>query len=325
MDLFKYEKLYWSKGVELIGGVDEAGRGPLAGPVVAACVILSKNFDLTGIDDSKKISPKKRQKLYDRIINESLDVSIGIADENEIDDLNILQATFLAMRRAVGNLRNKPGQLLIDGPNSDIKIIPTKNIVKGDSKSGSIAAASIIAKVYRDEIMNSYDVIFPKYDFKKNKGYGTRSHIDALHIHKATPIHRKTFKIVSSNLPTFSFYKTTNSLAEMASNYVVSNYVKEGFSILEMSIILDSLDDKIDCFMTKNNSNIFVKIISTFNNCDYSIGNLTISSFDRYILSLEKYLIKKDFKKDFVFNVISAEFNKGLKPKINIIRSEKTY
>ena len=325
MDLFKYEKLYWSKGVELIGGVDEAGRGPLAGPVVAACVILSKNFDLTGIDDSKKISPKKRQKLYDRIINESLDVSIGIADEKEIDDLNILQATFLAMRRAIGNLKNKPGQLLIDGPHSDIKIIPTKNIVKGDSKSGSIAAASIIAKVYRDEIMNSYDVIFPKYDFKKNKGYGTRSHIDALHIHKATPIHRKTFKIVSSNLPTFSFYKTTNSLAEMASNYVVSNYVKEGFSILEMSIILDNLDDKIDCFMTKNNSNIFVKIISTFNNCDYSIGNLTISSFDRYILSLEKYLIKKDFKKDFVFNVISAEFNKGLKPKINIIRSEKSY
>ena len=325
MDLFKYEKLYWSKGVELIGGVDEAGRGPLAGPVVAACVILSKNFDLTGIDDSKKISPKKRQKLYDRIINESLDVSIGIADEKEIDDLNILQATFLAMRRAIGNLRNKPGQLLIDGPHSDIKIIPTKNIVKGDSKSGSIAAASIIAKVYRDEIMNSYDVIFPKYDFKKNKGYGTRSLIDALHIHKATPIHRKTFKIVSSNLPTFSFYKTTNSLAEMASNYVVSNYVKEGYSILEMNVVLDNLDDKIDCFMTKNNSNIFVKIISTINNCDYSIGNLTILSFDRYILSLEKYLIKKDFKKDFVFNVISVEFNKGLKPKINIIRSEKSY
>ena len=325
MDLFKYEKLYWSKGVELIGGVDEAGRGPLAGPVVAACVILSKNFDLTGIDDSKKISPKKRQKLYDRIINESLDVSIGIADENEIDDLNILQATFLAMRRAVGNLRNKPGQLLIDGPNSDIKIIPTKNIVKGDSKSGSIAAASIIAKVYRDEIMSSYDVIFPMYDFIKNKGYGTKSHIDALHIHKASPIHRKTFKIVNSNLPTFSFYKNNNSLAEMASNYIVSNYVKEGYSILEMNVVLDNLDDKIDCFMTKNNSNIFVKIISTFNNCGYSIGNLTISSFDRYILSLEKYLIKKDFKKDFVFNVISVEFNKGLKPKINIIRSEKTY
>jgi len=325
MDLFKYEKLYWSKGVELIGGVDEAGRGPLAGPVVAACVILSKNFDLTGIDDSKKISPKKRQKLYHRIINESLDVSIGIADEKEIDDLNILQATFLAMRRAIGNLKNKPGQLFIDGPHSDIKIIPTKNIVKGDSKSGSIAAASIIAKVYRDEIMSSYDVIFPMYDFRKNKGYGTKSHIDALHIYKASPIHRKTFKIVNSNLPTFSFYKNNNSLAEMASNYVVSNYVKEGYSILEMNVVLDNLDDKIDCFMTKNNSNIFVKIISTFNNCDYSIGNLTILSFDRYILSLEKYLIKKDFKKDFVFNVISAEFNKGLKPKINIIRSEKSY
>tara|TARA_Y100000748_G_C15483124_1_gene483671 strand:+ start:518 stop:1495 length:978 start_codon:yes stop_codon:yes gene_type:complete len=325
MDLFKYEKLYWSKGIDFVGGIDEAGRGPLAGPVVAACVILSKDFDLTGIDDSKKISPKKRKKLYDRIINESVDVSIGIAHEKEIDDLNILQATFLAMRRAIRNLNNKPRQLLIDGPHSDIKIIPTKNIVKGDSKSGSIAAASIIAKVYRDEIMRSYDIIFPEYDFSKNKGYGTKSHIKALHLHKATPIHRKTFKIVNSNLPTFSFYKSNNLLAKMGSNYVISNYVKEDYLILEMNINLEDIDDKIDCLITDKHSNVFIKIISTFNNSDFSIGNLTISSFDRYILSLEKYLIKKDFKKDFVFNVISVEFNKGLKPKINIIRSEKSH
>ena len=194
MDLFKYEKLYWSKGVELIGGVDEAGRGPLAGPVVAACVILSKNFDLTGIDDSKKISPKKRQKLYDRIINESLDVSIGIADEKEIDDLNILQATFLAMRRAIGNLRNKPGQLLIDGPHSDIKIIPTKNIVKGDSKSGSIAAASIIAKIHRDRYMRKISLIYPYYFWEKNAGYGTKKHIEQIRKNGINDYHRRSFE-----------------------------------------------------------------------------------------------------------------------------------
>ena len=199
MDLLKYEKIYWKKGVNLIAGIDEAGRGPLAGPVVAASVIIDKNFDITDINDSKKISPIKRIVLYDKIINNALDVSVGIAHEYEIDKLNILQATFLAMRRSLGNMKKNPEQLLIDGPMTDIEIIPVKNIVSGDSKSASIAAASIIAKVYRDKIMEEYHKIYPEYGLNKHKGYGTKNHIDSIVQFKAAPIHRKSFKIVRSN------------------------------------------------------------------------------------------------------------------------------
>ena len=145
--MLEYEHKYWDKGLKYIGGVDEAGRGPLAGPVVAACVILNKDFNVEGIKDSKKLTAKKRLELSKLIKSDALDVSIGIANEREIDDLNILQATFLAMKRAVGNLKITPEHLLIDGPYSDIKLISTDNIIKGDNKSLSIAAASIIAKV----------------------------------------------------------------------------------------------------------------------------------------------------------------------------------
>ena len=160
MNLLKYEKFYWNQGVELIAGIDEAGRGPLAGPVVAASVIIDDDFDLTDIYDSKKLSPKKREKLYHKV--------------------NILNATFLAMKRAVGNMKKRPEQLLIDGPHTDIKLIPVKNIISGDSKSASIAAASIIAKVTRDSIMKEYDKIYTQYNFKQHKGYGTKMHIENL-------------------------------------------------------------------------------------------------------------------------------------------------
>ena len=174
MNLLKYEKTYWNKGIKLVAGVDEAGRGPLAGPVVAASVIINDEFDLTDINDSKKLSPKKREKLYHKIIQNAIDVSIGIAHEYEIDIINILNATFLAMKRAVDNMKTRPEQLLIDGPHSDIKFISVENIISGDSKSASIAAASIIAKVTRDTIMKEYDKIYTHYNFKQHKGYGTK-------------------------------------------------------------------------------------------------------------------------------------------------------
>ena len=164
MNMLQYENKYWDKGINYLGGIDEAGRGPLAGPVVASCVILHPNTMIKGVNDSKKLTHKKRNELYKIINKEALDVSIGIVNEKEIDSLNILQATFLAMRRAIGNLKHKPQQLLIDGPFTDIKLIQTENIVNGDSLSLSIAAASIIAKVTRDRIMNEYDLIFPEFN-----------------------------------------------------------------------------------------------------------------------------------------------------------------
>ena len=165
MDLMKHERYFWNQNINCIAGVDEAGRGPLCGPVVAACVVFDKNISIEGINDSKKLSSKKRKELFVKIRENAIDLSYGIANENEIDEINILKATFLAMKRAVENLKVKPNILLIDGPHSDFKSIKTKNIIRGDSKSISIAAASIIAKVVRDNIMKEYDKIFPNFGF----------------------------------------------------------------------------------------------------------------------------------------------------------------
>jgi len=322
MNLLKYEKYYWNRGIKLIAGIDEAGRGPLAGPVVAASVIIDNEFDLTDINDSKKLSPKKREKLYHKIIQNAIDVSIGIAHEYEIDKLNILNATFLAMKRAVGNMKKRPEQLLIDGPHTDIKLIPVKNIISGDSKSASIAAASIIAKVTRDSIMKEYDKIYTRYNFKQHKGYGTKMHIENLIEYKASPIHRKSFKIVKSNMPTISYYIENNLFTEVGSNYIGANYIRNQYSVINKNIQLEQLDDVVDYLLIKNDEHLFLKIITLYNGEKFSLGNIAISEIEQYLIHLEDYLIKKELKKDFIFNVISIEFIKNKKPIINIIHSD---
>lgn len=191
--LNEFENKEYSKGVKIIAGVDEVGRGPLAGPVVAAVVILPENCEIIGINDSKKLSEKKRNEIFEEIVEKSIAYSIGVADNNEIDEYNILNATYLAMKRALENLDIKPEVLLNDAvriPDVNIKQIP---IIKGDSKSISIAAASIIAKVTRDKMMVEYHEIYPYYGFDSNKGYGTNIHYDGIRSHGITKIHRKTF------------------------------------------------------------------------------------------------------------------------------------
>ncbi|MBM6684370.1 ribonuclease HII [Faecalicatena contorta] len=186
-----YEREYAACGA--ICGIDEAGRGPLAGPVVAGAVILPKDEQILYVNDSKKLSEKKRELLYDEITERALAVGVGIVGPERIDEINILQATYEAMRLAVGQLEMRPDILLNDAvtiPGIDIQQVP---IVKGDAKSVSIAAASIIAKVTRDRLMREYDQVFPEYDFASNKGYGTKSHIEALKALGPTPIHRRTF------------------------------------------------------------------------------------------------------------------------------------
>lgn len=178
---------------EYICGIDEVGRGPLAGPVVAGAVILPKDEMILYLNDSKKLSEKKREELYDIIMEKAVATGIGIVSPARIDEINILQATYEAMRMAIGNLKIKPTVLLNDAvtiPEIDIRQIP---IIKGDAKSVSIAAASIIAKVTRDRLMQEYDKVIPGYDFASNKGYGSAAHIQALKENGATPIHRKTF------------------------------------------------------------------------------------------------------------------------------------
>lgn len=181
------------KGYNFVCGVDEAGRGPLCGPVVAAAVILPKGEYIEGVNDSKKLSEKKREILYDEIINKALAVGVGISDVDVIESVNILNATKLAMKQAIKNLNVTPDYVLIDG-NQMIDInIPAETVVSGDAKSESIAAASIIAKVTRDRMLRKWDEDYPEYGFAKHKGYGTKMHIEAIAKYGLSPLHRPSF------------------------------------------------------------------------------------------------------------------------------------
>ena len=191
-DMTAFERETRAAGYNVIAGTDEAGRGPLAGPVVAAAVILPPE-PIEGIDDSKKLSEKKREALYDVIMERAESVGVGFADAGEIDEINILNAAMISMARAVENMAVKPDFVLIDGNTSRFMDIPHRCIVKGDQKSASVAAASIIAKVTRDRLMKEYDEKYPEYNFGKHKGYPTREHMELVKKYGPCEIHRKTF------------------------------------------------------------------------------------------------------------------------------------
>jgi len=189
--LWQYEREYHTYAY--ICGIDEVGRGPLAGPVVAGAVILPKDCDILYINDSKQLSEKKREELYDVILEKAVSCAVGYASPERIDEINILQATYEAMREAISRLEPMPDLLLNDAVKIPLVNIPQVPIIKGDAKSISIGAASIIAKVTRDRLMVDYDKIFPEYDFAGNKGYGSAAHIEALKKYGPTPIHRRSF------------------------------------------------------------------------------------------------------------------------------------
>jgi len=205
-----YETTLRQKGKIIIAGVDEVGRGPLAGPVVAAACILEEGFVLEGINDSKKLAPEKRAEIFEKLVALNVHFKIGIVSEKRIDSINILNATHEAMLLAINSLEIKPDFLLIDGNQLPYTSIPSQGIIEGDSKSISIAAASIIAKVKRDAIMIEYDKLWPEYHFADNKGYGTKDHLDALQKHGPCDIHRRSFDPIKSmlSLDLFSSFKT---------------------------------------------------------------------------------------------------------------------
>ena len=191
-DLYQYERELIKKGIKLIAGVDEVGRGPLVGPVVTAAVILPVNYKWEGLTDSKKLTPKKRDKFYDIIMHDAISVSIGMKDANVIDEVNIYEATKLAMMDAINGLNIKPEHVLIDAMPLDLDIAHT-SIIKGDAKSLSIAAASVIAKVTRDRMMDELDIKYPMYNYKENKGYPTKEHIEAINKYGIIEGYRKTY------------------------------------------------------------------------------------------------------------------------------------
>ncbi|MDT2732306.1 ribonuclease HII [Streptococcus parauberis] len=201
-NMLRYEKSLYAKGYQAIAGIDEVGRGPLAGPVVAACVILPKNCKITGLNDSKKIPKSKHEMIYNLVIEKAIAVGIGLMTNEVIDEVNIYQATKLAMQAAINNLEGDnltPDFLLIDAMKLE-NSIPQESIIKGDVNSLSIAAASIVAKVTRDRLMVDYDKAYPGYDFAKNAGYGTKNHLEGLRKLGVTEIHRRTFEPVKSML-----------------------------------------------------------------------------------------------------------------------------
>ena len=195
--MLAYEKECYARGMELIAGVDEVGRGPLAGPVVAAAVILPKACKIPGLNDSKKIPKSKHKEIYEAVLQNAIAIGIGIKDNHVIDQVNIYEATKLAMMEAIGQLEPQPQHLLIDAMRLDLPISQT-SIIKGDANSLSIAAASIVAKVTRDQMMEEFDREYPGYDFAQNAGYGTAKHLAGLEQLGVTPIHRRSFEPVKT-------------------------------------------------------------------------------------------------------------------------------
>lgn len=200
LDNLKFEKAAYNNGYRNVAGIDEAGRGPLAGPVMAAAVILPAGLSIIGVDDSKKLTPGKRDKLFDIIMAQALSVGVGIVSPTEIDQINILQATRRAMLAAVGQLSPQPDYLLIDGISTIDSAVPQKTIKKGDSLSLCIAAASIIAKVTRDRLMIEMDAKYPGYGFAGHKGYGSAAHMEAIRVLGPSPIHRLSFGGVKEHI-----------------------------------------------------------------------------------------------------------------------------
>ena len=246
---------------KLVAGVDEVGRGPLAGPVVAGAVILPEKHEIEGLMDSKKLTKKKREMLYPIILAKALGTGIGIVSVQKIDEINIREATFLAMERALGNLPIVPHSALIDGESLKSQIIPNKGIVKGDDKIDSIKAASIIAKVTRDKIMFHYGKIFPEYGFERNSGYGTKVHMEALHKYKSTPIHRRTFSPVKKEMPTIKWLQENNRIQWMCEKLAALYLMENNFEIKKINHNNFS-DDRLNIFaISPDNQIVLFKVV----------------------------------------------------------------
>ncbi|NHZ86705.1 MAG: ribonuclease HII [Planctomycetia bacterium] len=302
--------------MEIIAGVDEAGRGPLAGPVVAAAVILSDNDKIEGLRDSKKLSAKKREVLFKEINEKAISVGIGIVDEKEIDRINILAATHKAMQMALGRLNRRPTLALIDGYKLPNQIIRNKGIIKGDTKVESIMAGSIIAKVTRDALMLEYDKIFPEYGFAKHKGYGTKQHIEAISEFKATPIHRKSFKPVSSNLPTITWLQKTKRVGVLGEQLAACRLMKDGHIIISMNENC-APHGEIDIISEKDNLLIFTEV-KTYAREQITTPELKID--EQKLRKLENainfYIGKHNISSDIRLNGISVMLGKNHSIKI---------
>ena len=253
-EILTYERGLWEAGYDLVAGIDEVGRGPLAGPVVAAAVILPKECKIEGVNDSKKLSAKKREDLYDIILEKAVSYGIGVVSNERIDEINILQATYEAMREALSQLKPKAEYILADAVTIPMVSTPQRGIIKGDAKSMSIGAASIVAKVYRDRMMEAYEEVYPGYGFASNKGYGAAEHIEGIRKQGITPIHRKTF--VKNFLPQDG--DTAADKGHRGEVLAAKQMEKMGYEILERNF--HALKGEIDIIAKKDNVIVFTEV-----------------------------------------------------------------
>jgi len=297
--------------MELVAGVDEAGRGPLAGPVVASAVILPEDHQIEGLADSKTLSEKKREKLFPEINHQAISVGVGIVDREVIDQTNILKATHLAMYKALGQLNPQPRHALIDGYALPNQIVPNKGIIKGDTLIDSIKAASIIAKVTRDRIMRQYDIIFPEYGFAKHKGYGTKMHVKKIIELKATPIHRKTFNPVNKNLPSIKWLKETKKVGYLGERLAALNLYNQGYQIISLNHYCAPYGE-IDIIAEKNDELVFVEVKTsagkTLGNVEDQVNELKLQKLSN---AIDKYLMDNEIKSDIRLDVYAIRIEKN--------------
>ena len=293
----------------IVAGVDEAGRGPLAGPVVAAAVILPENNEIDGLRDSKKLSPKQREVLFEKIKNNAISIGIGQSSVKRIDEMNIRNATFMAMQRALGHLTIKPNSAMIDGESLPNQIIPNVGIIRGDDTVDSIKAASIVAKVTRDNLMIRYSKIFPEYGLDKHKGYGTAMHMEALRKYKATPIHRRSFKPVRDNFPTLTWLDRKNRIKWLGKK-IAALY------LMDMGIVIESLNEylipygEIDIIGIENGDWIFSVVRSRVNSVRVTNSQLKQFEVEKIKISIEDYLSQYSGPHNYRVDHIEVSFGK---------------
>jgi len=296
--------------VALIAGVDEAGRGPLAGPVVAATVILDEQNRISGLADSKKLTAKKREKLFQEIMQHA-EVGIGVVDVEEIDKNNILKATQKAMYKAMGALKTKPDKALIDGYALPNQIIPNKGIIGGDDKIDCIRAASIIAKVTRDRMMQQYDIIFPEFGFARHKGYGTILHMEKLSEYKACPIHRKSFKPVNENLPTITWLKSQRRIGQWGERLAALEYFNNGYKIHALNHYCAPYGE-IDIIAEKDNELVFAEVKTaarkTLGGVEGQVDEVKLQHLSN---AIDKYIMDNEIQNDIRLDVFAIMLGKN--------------
>lgn len=294
----------------LIAGVDEAGRGPLAGPVVATAVILDESKPIAGLADSKKLTAKKRAKLYQEIMQHA-EVGIGVVDVEEIDKNNILKATQKAMYKALGDLKTKPDKALIDGYALPNQIIPNEGIIAGDDKIDCIRAASIIAKVTRDRMMQQYDIIFPEFGFARHKGYGTILHMEKLSEYKACPIHRKSFKPVNENLPNITWLKLQRRIGQWGERLAALEYFNNGYKIHALNHCCAPFGE-IDIIAEKENELVFAEVKTaagkTLGGVEDQVDEVKLQRLSN---AIDKYIMDNEIQNDIRLDVFAIMLGKN--------------